>query len=80
MSLTSDERIRGRLERSQAVANNEDGKAKATKALCLDAGNRDQGTDSVEAEAPNEDGAVAIVSQDPGGVADGRQRIGTERR
>lgn len=77
IQLTGDEGVRGSLEGSQTVANDENRDTEARKALGLDAGNRDQGADGIEAEAPDKDSAVAIVSQDPGSVSDGRQRIGS---
>lgn len=77
IGLTSDEGVSRGLERSQAVSNDEDANTEAREALGLDARNRDQGTDSIEAEAPDENSAIAIVSQDPSSVADGCQGIGT---
>ena len=67
--LTGDEGVGGRLERAKAVADDEDTGAEAAEALGLDAGDADEGADGVEAQA------VAIVAQDPGGVADRGQGI-----
>lgn len=62
--------VGGRLEGAQAVADDEDAGAEAAEALCDDGGDGEQGADAVQEEAPDEDGAVAVVAQDPGGVAE----------
>lgn len=74
-ALTSDEGVGGSLERSEAVANDEDAGAEAAKGGPLQGRNGKQRAEGVEAETPDEDGAVAIVAKDPSSVADGGERV-----
>ena len=75
VKLTCNVRVGGRLERAETVADDEDAGAEAAKGLGLEGGNGAEGADAVEAETPDEDGAVAVVAEDPGGVADGGEGV-----
>lgn len=75
--FTGDERVSGRLKRAKPIANDEDRGAEAAEGFELDAGNGNEGTQGIQAEAPNEYSAIAVVAKDPGGVANRGQRVGT---
>lgn len=71
-------RIRRRLQTPQAIANNKNRRTKAPKTLVQNTRPGDEGSDAVQAEAPDESRFVAVVAQDPVGVAEGGERVGAE--
>lgn len=73
----SDVRVGGCLEGSQTIADDEDGGAEATKALCDDAWYRDDGAESIEEQAEHKGGLVAPVSQNPGCMTQTGEEVGT---
>lgn len=77
LGRTADGQIRvcRRLERAQAVARDEDGDAEAAKGAVHERGPGNQRADAVQAEAPDEARLVAVVPQDPVGVAERGQRV-----
>lgn len=77
---TRDEGVCGRLQRAQAISDDEDGRAEAPERLGFDAGNGNQGADGIEREAPDEDSFVRVVSQNPGGVSERSKRVGAAAR
>lgn len=76
--LTGDIRVGSCLERTQAVADDEDADAKAGEGTVQDGRDGQQGAKSVKEEAPDEDGSIAIVAQDPGGVPKRSQGVGAD--
>lgn len=74
-STDSDVGVGGCFERTEAVADDEDGDAEAGEGLCDDAGDGDDCAEAVEEQAPDEGGLVAPVAEDPGGMADGCERV-----
>lgn len=55
---TSDERVGGCLKRTKSITNNEDGHAESSKGLGLDAWNRNQCADGIQAKTPDENSLV----------------------
>lgn len=72
-----DVRVGGSLESAKAIADDEDGGAEATKGLVDDARDGDDSAETVEEETPDEGGLVAPVTENPGGVTKGGERVGT---
>lgn len=77
-STDRDIRVRRSLQTSQAVTNDEDSRAETSERSVQDARPCYQRSDSVEAEAPDESGFVAIVAEDPVRMAKGGERVGAE--
>lgn len=75
---TGDVRVGSCLERTQAVADDEDADAEAGEGAVQDGRDGQQGAKSVEEEAPDEDGSIAVVPQDPGGVPKRSQGVGAD--
>lgn len=75
---TGDIRVGSCLERAQAVADDEDADAKAGEGAVQDGRDGEQGAQSVEEEAPDEDGSIAVVPKDPGGVPKRSQGVGAD--
>ena len=75
--LTSDVRVCSSFERTQAVPNDENSSAEASERSMDKARPGDQGPDSIQGETPDKDGLVAIMTEDPIGVAERGQGICT---
>jgi hypothetical protein len=71
-------RIRRRLQTPQPISNNENRRAKAPKRPIQDARPGHQRSDAVQTETPDEGRFVAVVAQDPVGVAEGGEGVGAE--
>lgn len=67
--LTRNVRIGRCLKRAQSITNDEDTRAKAAEATVDDGRDGKQRTDAVQKQTPDEHGPVAVMPQDPGGVA-----------
>lgn len=67
--LTRYVRIGGRLKRAQSIANDEDACAKAAETTVDDGRNGKQRAEAVQEQPPDEHSPVAVMAQDPGGVA-----------
>lgn len=65
---TGDVRVGSCLERTQAVSDNENADAEAGEGAVQDRRDSKQCAKAVQEEAPDEDGSIAVVAQDPGGV------------
>ena len=70
--------IRRRLQTPQPIANNKNRRAKAPKRPIQNTRPGHEGSDAVQAEAPDESRFVAVVAQDPVGVAERGERVGAE--
>lgn len=73
---TGDVGVGSRLERTQSIADDEDADAEAGEGAVQDGRDCQQGAKAVEEEAPDEDGSIAVVAQDPGGVPKRSQGVG----
>jgi hypothetical protein len=71
-------RIRRSLQTPQSIANNKNRRAETPETPVQNTRPGDQRSDSVQAKAPDESGFVAVVAQDPVGVAEGGERVGAE--
>lgn len=78
MQPTGDIRVGSRLKRTEAVADDEDADAKAGEGTVQDSRDCQQGAKTVQEEAPDEDGSIAEVPQDPGGVTKRSQGVCAE--
>lgn len=78
MEPTGDVRVGSRLERTQAVADDEDANAEASEGAVQDGRDGQQGAKSVQKEAPDKDSSIAVVAQDPGGVPKRSQGVGAD--
>ena len=67
--LTSDVWVCCCFKRTQAVPNDENSCAETSERATNKAGPGDQGPESIQAETPDKDGLVAIMAEDPVGVA-----------
>lgn len=76
--LTSNVGICCRLQRSKAIANDENAGAKSLKRFGLERRYSQKSTKSIQAQSPDEDSSVAIVSKNPCSVADGGEWISSE--
>lgn len=76
---TGDVRVGSCLERTQAVSDNENADTEASEGAVQDRRNGKQCAKAVQEEAPDEDGSIAVVAQDPGGVPKRSQGVGTGR-
>jgi hypothetical protein len=72
---TSDVRVGCCLERAEAVANDKDTHTKTGKGVVDDGGNGEQRAEAVQKQAPDKDGAVAKVAENPGCVAERSERV-----
>jgi hypothetical protein len=72
----SDVWVSGGLKSAEAIADDEDGGTEAAEGLVDDARDGDDGADTVEEEAPDEGGLIAPVTENPGSVTKGSERIG----
>lgn len=77
-SANRDIRVRRSLQTAQPIANNENRGAEASERAVQDARPRYERSDAVQAEAPDESRFVAVVAQDPIGVAEGGERVCAE--
>ena len=77
-SANRDIRVRRSLQTAQAIANNENGGAEASERAIQDTRPRHERSDAVQAETPDESRFVAVVAQDPVGVAEGGERVCAE--
>lgn len=75
---TGDVRVGSRLKRTEAVADDEDADAEAGEGTVQDSRDCQQGAETVQEEAPDEDGSIAKVPQDPGGVTKRSQGVCAE--
>lgn len=64
--LTSDVRIRSRLQRPQSVADDKNAGTEPAKTSVNDRWNGEQSPDPIQKQAPDENGSIAIVPQNPG--------------
>ena len=71
-------RIRRSLQTAQPITDDENRRAEAPERSIQDAGPGDERSDAVQAQAPDESRFVAVVAQDPVGVAEGGERVGAE--
>lgn len=67
--LTSNVRVGRRLKRAQSITNDEDAGAKCSEAAINDRRDRQQRTNAVQTEAPDEHGTIGVMAQNPSGVA-----------
>lgn len=72
---TGDIRVGSRLKRTKTVADDENADAKAGEGAVQDGRDCQQGAKTVQEEAPDEDGSIAVVPQDPGGVTKRSQGV-----
>lgn len=76
---TGDVRVGSCLERPQAVANDEDADTEAGEGAVQDGRDGQQGAKTVQEQAPDKDGSITVVTQDPGGVPKRSQGVGAVR-
>lgn len=67
---TCNVRVGSCLERTQAVANDENAYAEAGEGAVQDGRDGQQGAKSIQEKAPDEDSSIAVVPQDPGGMSE----------
>lgn len=76
---TGDVRVGSCLERTQAVSDDENADTEAGEGAVQDGRDCEQRAKAVQEEAPDEDGSITVVTQDPGGVPKRSQGVGAGR-
>jgi len=75
---TRDVRVGCGLERAKSVADDEDGSAEAAKGAMENARPGHKGAYAVETKPPHEDRLEAIMAEDPVGMTQRGERVGSE--